>query len=163
MFEDLSARSKLNGEEIARLQKERDELLQRNAAANEKASEVLKELEMEWNLRRKAESRATALQQKVDEDVAVVHCLQAELGDVVKGRLSAENVSIKLEKEAAYTRRALQVESDEHDLLQGAVGVVLNALNVTEPVETSPLAAHVAGIMARVGQLEESAFHAGIT
>ena len=43
------------------------------------------------------------------------------------------------------------------------VGVVLNALNVTEPVETSPLVAHAAGIMARVGQLEESAFHAGIT
>ena len=41
--------------------------------------------------------------------------------------------------------------------------MVLNALNVTEPVETSPLAARVAGITARVGQLEESAFHAGIT
>ena len=62
MFEDLSARSKLDGEEIARLQKERDELLQRNAAANEKAGEVMKELEMERDLRRKAESRATALQ-----------------------------------------------------------------------------------------------------
>ena len=37
--------------------------------ANEKAGEVLKELEMERDLRRKAESRATALQQKVDEDV----------------------------------------------------------------------------------------------
>ena len=47
MFEDLSTRSKLDGEEIARLQKERDELLQRNATANEKVSEVLKELEME--------------------------------------------------------------------------------------------------------------------
>ena len=61
MFEDLAARSKLEGEEIARLQKERDELLQRNAAANEKAGEVLKELEMERELRREAESRATAL------------------------------------------------------------------------------------------------------
>ena len=37
--------------------------------ANEKAGEVLKELEMERDLRWKAESRATALQQKVDEDV----------------------------------------------------------------------------------------------
>ena len=62
MFEDLAARSKLDGEEIARLQKERDELLQGNAVANEKASEVLKELEMERELRREAESRATALQ-----------------------------------------------------------------------------------------------------
>ena len=61
MFEDLSARSKLDGEEIARLQKERDELLQRNAAANEKAGEVLKELEIERDLRWEAKSRATAL------------------------------------------------------------------------------------------------------
>ncbi|XP_066320398.1 uncharacterized protein [Miscanthus floridulus] len=64
MFEDLSARSKLDGEEIAKLQKERDELLQRNAAAIEKAGEILNELEMERDLRQKAESRATALQQK---------------------------------------------------------------------------------------------------
>ena len=62
---------------------------------------------MERELRREAESRATALQQKVDEDVEVVRSLRAELGDAVKGRLSAENISIKLEKEAAYTRRAL--------------------------------------------------------
>ena len=93
----------------------------------------------------------------------VVRSLRAELGDVVNRRLRAENVSTKLEKEAAYARMALQVESDEHNLLQAAVGVVLNALNVTEPMETSPLAARVAGITARVGQLEESAFHAGIT
>ena len=62
MFEDLSARSKLDEEEIAMLRKERDELLQRKAAADEKAGEVLKLLEMERDLRRKAESRATALQ-----------------------------------------------------------------------------------------------------
>ena len=83
MFKDLSARSKLDGEEIARLQKERDELLQRNATVNEKAGEVLKELEMERELRREAESRATALQQKVDEDVEVVRSLRVELGDTV--------------------------------------------------------------------------------
>ena len=40
--------------------------------------------------------------------------------------------------------------------------MALNALNVTELVETSPLVARVAGITDRVGQLEESAFHAGI-
>ena len=62
MFEDLSARSKLDEEEIVRLRKERDELLQRKAAAEEKAGEVLKELEMERDLRWKAESRAMALQ-----------------------------------------------------------------------------------------------------
>ena len=60
-------------------------------------------------------------------------------------------------------RRTLQTESDEHDLLQAAVGVVLDALKVVEPVETSPLAARAAGITARVGQLEEDAFRAEIT
>ena len=86
--------------------------------ANEKAGKVLKELEMERELRREAESRAMALQQKVDEDVEVVCSLRAELGDTVNQRLSAENVSVKLEKEAAHARRALQAKSDEHDLLQ---------------------------------------------
>ena len=110
---------------------------------------------MEQDLRRKAESRATALQQKVDEDVEVVHSLRADLGDAVSRRLSAENVSVKLEKELAHVRRTLQTECDKHDLLQAAVGVVLDALKVVEPVETSPLAARAAGITARVGQLEE--------
>ena len=60
-------------------------------------------------------------------------------------------------------RRTLQTESDEHDLLQAAVGVVLDALKVVEQVETSPLVARATGITARVGQLEEDAFRAGIT
>ena len=106
---------------------------------------------MERDLRRKAESRATALQQKVDEDVKVVHSLRADLDDAVSQRLSTENVSVKLEKEVAHAQRALQVESDEHDLLQATVGVVLDALKVVEPVETSPLAARAAGITAWVG------------
>ena len=131
--------------------------------ANEKAGEVLKELEMERDLRQKAESWATALQQRVDEDVEVVRSLWADLGDAVSRRLSVENVSVKLEKELGHVRRTLQTESDEHDRLQAVVRVVLDALKVVEPVETSPLAARAAGITARVGQLEESAFHTGIT
>ena len=59
-------------------------------------------------------------------------------------------------------RRTLQTESDEQDLLQAAVGVVLDALKVVEPVETSPFAARAASITAWVGQLEEDAFRAGI-
>ena len=35
-------------------------------------------------------------------------------------------------------------------------------MKVVEPVETSPLAARAASITARVGQLEEDAFRAGI-
>ena len=44
MFEDLSVRTKLDDEEIARLQNERDELLQKNVVASEKTSELLVEL-----------------------------------------------------------------------------------------------------------------------
>jgi len=75
MFTDLSAKVKLEEEEAARILKERDELLEKNAQASKRAAEVLKELETERDLRRKAESRAVALQQKADEDVEVVRSL----------------------------------------------------------------------------------------
>ena len=54
MFKDLSVRVKVDEEETARLQKERDELLQKDAAAREQAVELLAELEMERELRLKA-------------------------------------------------------------------------------------------------------------
>ena len=60
-------------------------------------------------------------------------------------------------------RGILQAESGEHDLLRAAIGVVFDDLGVAHPEETSSLVAHAAGITARVGQLEEDAFHAGIT
>ena len=41
--------------------------------------------------------------------------------------------------------------------------MVIDALRVAQSEGTSSLAAHTAGITARVGQLEEAAFHAGIT
>ena len=44
-----------------------------------------------------------------------------------------------------------------------AVGVVFDDLGVAQPEETSSLVARAVGIMSRVGQLEEDAFHAGIT
>ena len=117
MFVDLLAKVKLEEEEAARILKERDELLEKDAQASKRAVEVLKELEMEQDLRWNAKSRATTLQQKVDEDIEVVRSLRADLGDAVSQRLSTENVSVKLEKELAHVRRTLQAESDEHDLL----------------------------------------------
>ena len=61
MFEDLKARSKLEEEEAARILKERDELLEKDAQASRRAVEAQNELETERNLRRKAESEAVAL------------------------------------------------------------------------------------------------------
>ena len=55
------------------------------------------------------------------------------------------------------------MESDEHDLLCAAIGVVFDDLGVARPEETNSLAARAVDIMARVRQLEETAFHAGIT
>ena len=89
--------------------------------------------------------------------------LTVDLGVTVNRRLDAESVTARLEKELAEVRGILRTESDEHDLLQAAVGVVINALRVAQPVETSSLMARATGITARVGQLEEDAFHAGIT
>ena len=77
--------------------------------------------------------------------------------------MDVEIIAARLEKELTEVRGILRTESDEHDLLQAAVGVVIDALRVAQPVETSSLVAHAAGITVRVDQLEEDAFHAGIT
>ena len=60
-------------------------------------------------------------------------------------------------------RGILQTESDEHDLLRAAVGVVFDDLGVARLEETGSLVARAIDITARVRQLEENAFHAGIT
>ena len=89
--------------------------------------------------------------------------LWADLGVAVNQRLDAESVVARVEKELTEVRGILQTESDEHDLLQAAVVVVIDALSVAQPVQTSSLVVHAAGITARVGQLEEDACHTGIT
>ena len=61
MFQDLSARVRQDEEAAARVRKERDKLLQKDAAASERAVEVLAELEIEQDLRQKGEDRSTAL------------------------------------------------------------------------------------------------------
>ena len=72
MFEDLSARVKLDEEATARLGKEQDELLQKDAMAIEQAIELLAELEMERDLKLKAEERSVVLQQRADRDTEVI-------------------------------------------------------------------------------------------
>ena len=60
-------------------------------------------------------------------------------------------------------RVILQAKSDEHDLLHAAVRVVFDDLVLALPDETGSLAARAIDITTRVRQLEENAFHAGIT
>ena len=61
MFEDLSARVKLDEEEAAKIKKEWDELVQKDVEASKQAAEVLNELETERDLRREAENRSSDL------------------------------------------------------------------------------------------------------
>ena len=78
-------------------------------------------------------------------------------------RLEAVEISAGLGTELAEVWGILQVKSDQHDLLCSAVMVVYDDLHVAQEEGTSSLTTRATGITARVGQLEEDAFHAGIT
>ena len=78
-------------------------------------------------------------------------------------RLEVEEAAVGLRADLADARGLLQAKGDEYDHLSSAVLVVCDNLQVAPEAGTSSLAARATGIMARVGQLEESAFHAGIT
>ena len=68
---------------------------------------------------------------------------------MVARRLEAESVSAGLATELTETWGILQAESDEHDILRAAIGVVFDDLGVAQPEGTS--------------SLEEDAFQIGIT
>ena len=72
MFEDLSARVKLDEEEATNIKKERDELFQKDAEASKRAAEVLNELETEPDLRWEAENRSSDLQRRAGQDAALI-------------------------------------------------------------------------------------------
>ena len=78
MFEDLSARVKQDEEAAARVQKERDELLQKDADDSQRVVELLAELETKRDLKLKAEDRSTALQQRADQDAKAIAWLCRE-------------------------------------------------------------------------------------
>ena len=61
MLQDLSMRVPQNGEVAARVRKEWDELLQKDAEACQWAVDLLAELEREGDLKLEAEDRSTAL------------------------------------------------------------------------------------------------------
>jgi len=88
---------------------------------------------------------------------------QTDLGVEVTRRLDAEEVSAGLRTDLAEARQLLQAEGDEYDRLSLAVLAVCDNLQVAQEEGTSSPVTRAANITARVGQLEESAFHAGIT
>ena len=82
--------------------------------------------------------------QESDEARQVVNSLRVDLGITVAQRLEAESISTGLGTELTEVRGTLQVESDEHDLLRAAVGVVFDDLGVVRLEGTSSLAAWLA-------------------
>ena len=83
MFEDLSAWVKQDEEVAARVQKERDELLQKDADASQQAVELLAELETEQDLKLKAEDRSAALQRRADQDAEAIARLRREQDELL--------------------------------------------------------------------------------
>ena len=88
---------------------------------------------------------------------------QTDLGVEVTRRLDAEEVSTGLRTDLAEARWLLQAEGDEYDRLSLAILAVCDNLQVAQEEGTSSLVTRAASTTAQVGQLEESAFHAGIT
>ena len=82
---------------------------------------------------------------------------------MVAHRLEVEEAAVGLRADLADAWGLLQAEGDEYDRLSSTVLVICDNLQVAQEEGTSSLAARAAGITAQVGQLEESAFHAGIT
>ena len=134
---------------IAQLRREWDELRRTKERLRSERSTARED--RDWAVRERDEARWEA------------RALRADLGHAVAQRLEAEEISAGLGTELAEVRGILQVKSDQHDLLCSAVVVVCDDLQVAQEEGTSSLMTCAAGIMARVGQLEEDAFHAGIT
>ena len=78
MFQDLSARVQQDEEAAARVRKEWDELLQKDAEAYQQAVDLLAELERERDLKLEDKERSVALQQKANLDAEVVAQLHRE-------------------------------------------------------------------------------------
>ena len=78
LFQDLSVRVQQDEEAAAKVRKEQDELLQKDADACQRAVDLLAKLERERDLKLEAKERSAALQQKANLDAEVVAWLSRE-------------------------------------------------------------------------------------
>jgi len=151
----LERRASLDATVVARLRKERDELLHtldrirlEHGAAHEEHNQAFQE-------RDQAYQECDDVQQKVGS-------LQAKLESVMTRKLDAESVSTRLAVHLAEERGNLQAESDELDILGAALRVVYDDLEVVRSEGTSSLEAHAIEITAWVRQIKRNALCAGV-
>ena len=78
MLQDLAVRAWHDAEEATRVQKQRDELLQRDVEARQWIVDLLGEMEKERELRLRAEERSMALEQRAKLDAEAVTRLRGE-------------------------------------------------------------------------------------
>ena len=98
-------------EAAARVRKEWDKLLQKDAEACQRAVELLEELERERDLKLEAEDRSTALQQRVNQDAEAIARLHKE-----RDKLCQTTERLWLECDKVHEERDQAVR--EHDTAQ---------------------------------------------
>ena len=109
MLQDLAARAWQDAEEATRVQKQRDELLQRDAEARQRIIDLLEEVGKERELKLQAEERSATLEQRAKLDAEAIAQL---CGERDKQRQTSER--LHLERSTVHGERDLAVrERDE--------------------------------------------------
>ena len=78
VFEALSARSRKDNEEAARVRKEQDELLQKDTETHQRILDLLSEVEKERDMRLGAKEKLVTLEKRVSLDATAVARLHKE-------------------------------------------------------------------------------------
>jgi hypothetical protein len=86
-------------------------------------------------------------------------CVRIVLNVKLEKELVARHL---LEKELGETKTTLLKESDEHDTLRIAVGLVLNDFGMTSEVGTSSFAVQVVDLTDQAGGMAKQALHLGV-
>ena len=107
MLQDLVARAWQDAEEAARVQKQRDELLQWDAESRQRIVELLDEIGTERELKLRAEERSMALEQRVKLDAEAVARLPGERDEQYQTseRLRLERGTVHRERDQAVRER----------------------------------------------------------
>ena len=106
-FEALSARAWQDEEEVTRVRRERDELLERDAETHQWILDLLAEAEKERELKLVAEEKLAALERKVSLDAEAVTRLCKERDELLQtvGRLHLECGAAREERDQAIRER----------------------------------------------------------
>ena len=103
-FEALSARSRKDDEEAARVRKEWDGLLQKDVETCQQILDLLGEVEKERDLRLGAEEKLVALEKRAILDAAAIARLRKERGELIQTteRLRSEHCVAHEEHDQAF-------------------------------------------------------------